>query len=592
MIMPDLIKKILLPLIIGSLAIFAVSLFFISRQYSLIALIGIILFICAGTAYLIHLLIKLPIRRILHGVEMIQAGNLDFKIGLEGADEIGKLSSAIDHVALDIQKVQDEIHDFEQEIAEMKTTHVEIKEQEEYYKSLFEHANDPVFIYEFDGTMRDVNQKACALLGYTRKELMSVSFLDLYSETELTRSQAASKMGPESTSVRYESAFCRKDGSTVDVEVSSSVVDLKKGIMQSIITNITERKQMDRSLRESEEKFRTFMETASDMMFITDENGVLTYVNTAMTNSLEYLPDELVGKSLQDLYAEESLDESKRMRLQLMDQGEDLHRLVWETKTHKSIYGELKVMGSFDESGQFTGIRGIFRDLSERKKIENAQRLAEMGKMSADLAHEVKNQLAVLMMRSQIARMRPEMNSDLKEDLEMIEVQSTRMNEVIRRLLRFSKPSKGEFKNVDIHQTIVQVIELVEKQYSLHNVVIEKNLMKTPCLVNIDEKQIQEVIINLMGNAFEAMPDGGKIILTTTIQNEQVQIDVADTGSGISEADLNRIFDPFFTTKEEGTGLGLSVCYGTIQAHNGELRYESEIGKGTIAHISLPIAHP
>ena len=587
--MPDLQQKICIAVVLNGITVGALSLLFLRNDYPLILLALLILFVCAGVGFLTAVLVKRPVRRILHGVEMLQAGNLDFKVGLEGRDEIGKLSSAVDQIADEFQQALESVQTFEQEIEDLKTAQTEIQEKEDYFRRLFEHANDPVFIYNFEGTFFDVNQNACALLGYTRKELLNISFLDLYAEITLTRSQAASKMGAESTSVRYESVFCRKDGSPVDVEISTSVVDLKKGILQSIVTNITERKRMDRSLRESEEKFRTFMETASDMMFITDENGTITYVNMAMANTLEYLSEELIGKPLYDLYESESLDEAKKMRLELIDRGEDLHRLVWESKTRKRIYGELKVVGSFDENGQFLGIRGIFRDLSERKKIENAQRLAEMGKMSADLAHEVKNQLAVLMMRSQIARMRPEMNDDLKEDLEMIEVQSARMNEVIRRLLRFSKPSQGEFKVGDIHETINQVIQLVEKQYSLHNVQIVTEFFDGSIQVKIDEKQIQEVFINLIGNAFEAMPGGGRITLSTTLDSDNVQVSVTDNGGGISEADLDRIFDPFFTTKEEGTGLGLSVCYGTVQAHKGDLNYESEMGKGTTARVTLPV---
>jgi two-component system sporulation sensor kinase C len=107
--------------------------------------------------------------------------------------------------------------------------------------------------------------------------------------------------------------------------------------------------------------------------------------------------------------------------------------------------------------------------------------------------------------------------------------------------------------------------------------------------VRADEKQIQEVFLNLMRNAFEAMESGGTITLSAESDQEDVEVHFADTGSGISEADLKKIFDPFFTTKENGTGLGLSVCYGIIQAHNGDLKYTSQVGRGTTARVILPI---
>jgi PAS domain S-box-containing protein len=540
-------------------------------------------------AFVLIRMIVLPLRNLREGMDIIQAGHLNVKVGLPNRDEIGRLSRAVDRLIESLQKSHEMLFKCEQENAGLKMAGGELRDRESYFRRLFENANDAVFIYDFDGRLFDVNQKACMMLGYAKKELLGLSFFDLYVEPQLTRSQAAFKAGRETTSVRYESTFRRKDGTLIDVELSSGAVDLKRGIMQSIISNITERKEMERSLRDSEERFRTFMETASDLMFITDANGDLSYVNEAMANRLGYMKAELIGQPLQDLFDKESLDEAKEMRQHLLSEGENLHRLIWETKSRKRIYGEMKAVGQFDETGRFQGIRGIFRDITERKKIETAQRLAQMGKMAADIAHEVKNQLAALTMRAQICLLRPSISGELRQDIKIILEQGNHIDDVVKRLLKFSRPSQGQFSETNIHDTIIQILKLVEKQYATYNVSIVKRFAASLPSVRCDEKQIQEVLLNLLGNSFEAMPKGGQITITTSLIEDMIHIEVTDTGMGIRESDLEHIFDPFFTTKEEGTGLGLSVCYGIMQAHRGDLIFESEFGKGTTAKILLPV---
>jgi signal transduction histidine kinase len=213
-----------------------------------------------------------------------------------------------------------------------------------------------------------------------------------------------------------------------------------------------------------------------------------------------------------------------------------------------------------------------------------------LGKLAADMAHEVKNQLMVIATRTKICLMRKPTDQELKKDIEIISNQCEQVNDIVNRLLTFSKPSKKDFKNVNINDSIDFVVHLVEKQFLQNNVKIIKNFLSSPPEVKIDEKQIQEVFLNLLRNAYDAMDDQkGSITISTFRENDHMQINIADTGIGISEKNMKNIFDPFFTTKEHGTGLGLSVCYGIIKAHDGDLKYSSQLGEGTTASISLPI---
>ncbi|MBN1894154.1 PAS domain S-box protein [bacterium] len=553
-----------------------------------ILLAGLPLLASAG-GYLVSALLLKPVGKLLYGLDMISTGTLNYKTGLETSDEIGQIARSVEAVADDFQRATVALDLVNQENDDFRDMQKQLSDREEYYRRLFEYSNDAVFIYEFDGNILDVNNKASEMLGYSNEEMKKISFLDLQPKTELSKSKAAVRTNPKTGSLRFETRFQRKDESVIDVEISSSIVNIKKGIMQSIVSNITERKQIERSLKESEEKFRTFMETATDLMFMMDAEARLTYVNTAMCHTLGYSREELVGMPFQEIVDRDHIEEAKARRQELIESGENVLPMTWETKLRRKIQGEMKAVAIYDNDGQFRGIRGVFRDVTERKKIEESQRLSELGKLAADVAHEVKNQIGVIATRANVSLLRNPKEKEIQEDIRIILNQCEHANGIVKRLLLFSKPSKGDFKIIDPADSALFVSKLVEKQFSQHNVQIINAIEGPLPPVRADEKQIQEVFLNLMRNAFEAMESGGTITLSAVSDGEDVEIQFTDTGSGISDADLKRIFDPFFTTKENGTGLGLSVCYGIIRAHNGDLKYTSQVGRGTTARVILPI---
>ena len=528
-----------------------------------------------------------PIHSLTGAAEMIQSGHLNQTVQINSSDEFGLLASTLEKLSHELKESQDYIHHRSSQNLQSDDGGA-LQNQETHFRKLFEFSNDAVFIHNFDGKLLNINRKACEMLGYPREELLKIPFLDLQIKGEVDRTKTADRINNKAGSLRYESVFMKKDNATINVEISSSIIDMKRGINQSIVTNITERKTIEKSLKESEEKFRTFMETASDLMYITDKNATLVYVNEAMLRTLGYAKEDIIGMALHDIMDRDSMNSSKERRQQLIDSGEDIHEIVWETKNRKKIVGEMKTVAIYNQAGQFDGIRGVFRDITERKKVEGSQRLAEMGKLSADIAHEVKNQLAIIYSRAQIAQIHQKKSKPVDEDIQTILNQCEHVNDIVKRLLMFSKPSKGEFRDVMINEPVEFVIKIVEKQYSLKNVIIQRNFSSNLPKVHVDVKQIQEVLINLIGNAFEAMPGGGTITVTTSFAADYVNVDVSDTGHGISESDIQKIFNPFFTTKENGTGLGLSVCYGIIRAHQGELKYKSQPGHGTTASIKLP----
>ncbi len=232
---------------------------------------------------------------------------------------------------------------------------------------------------------------------------------------------------------------------------------------------------------------------------------------------------------------------------------------------------------------------GLIMDVTERRKVEQAQRLAQLGKLISHMAHEVNNPLQIVSGRAELSLMEAPENEGIRENLKIVVDQCERAKGIIQRLLMFSKPSRGEMHTVNINETIDFMINLVEHSFTLSDITIVKNFAKDLPSVKVDGKQIEEVFMNLLRNAAEAIGEKGTITISTAENDDKIQIDFTDTGLGISQDDIEKIFEPFFTTKEKGTGLGLSVCFGIIKAHGGDIKYKSKLGQGTTATVLLPI---
>lgn len=230
------------------------------------------------------------------------------------------------------------------------------------------------------------------------------------------------------------------------------------------------------------------------------------------------------------------------------------------------------------------------------KQMAQADRLASIGQLSAGIAHEINNPLGIILGYTQLLLRGEDKESQRYEDLKTIEKHVRNCKAIVEDLLNFARSSKTKKEMIHIHETIDEVLHFIRHHSKLGETVIERRYdPETPPLL-ADEKKIKQVLINLVMNARHAVGTNGTISLTTRhdAENDQIAIEVADTGYGIEKKDLPHIFDPFFTTKPtgEGTGLGLSVSYGIIKNHGGDIEVESAPGVGTTFTIRLPAATP
>jgi PAS domain S-box-containing protein len=229
------------------------------------------------------------------------------------------------------------------------------------------------------------------------------------------------------------------------------------------------------------------------------------------------------------------------------------------------------------------------QDITQIKRVEESQRLAQLGRLLSDMAHEVNNPLMIISGRAELSLLDRSLNSKLKESLKIILDQCFQAKDIIQRLLKYSRLGKVKQEPVDIKEILELISSILEHHFSLAQIDLAISVPKNIPDIMGNEKQLQEVFMNIMRNSADAMPKGGTIKVKVSHGGGSVKIAIRDTGEGMSKNVMDSIFEPFFTTKQKGTGLGLAVSHTIIQEHGGKLLYESEEGKGTTAIIMLPV---
>jgi len=221
-----------------------------------------------------------------------------------------------------------------------------------------------------------------------------------------------------------------------------------------------------------------------------------------------------------------------------------------------------------------------------------SEKLASLGKMAAGIAHEINNPLTSILINSHLLLEKTNDDPYTKESLNLITEETSRCSSIVKGLLEFSRQSPPKKEPADINRLIANTSTLLENQFKFQNIEVKKDFDPNLPNVKIDTGKIKQVLWNLMINAAEAMPDGGKLTIATSLSEKQkhIVIKITDTGKGIPKDNINKLFDPFFTTKESGSGLGLAVTYGIIQQHQGSIKANSKVGQGTTFTVVLPIS--
>jgi two-component system NtrC family sensor kinase len=225
-------------------------------------------------------------------------------------------------------------------------------------------------------------------------------------------------------------------------------------------------------------------------------------------------------------------------------------------------------------------------------RLVQSEKLASLGKLAAGIAHEINNPLGGVLIYTHLLLEDADKGSAQSENLKKIVKETTRCKDIVKGLLEFSRPKEPEMVLTDIHDALNRALAIFEPQALFQNIKVQKEFSEVPRIV-ADSSQLQQVFINIISNAAEAMAGSGILTIRTSLdkQTDRIQIEFTDTGHGIKPEDMSRLFEPFFTTKEvgKGTGLGLAISYGLVQKHQGSIEVRSEIGKGSVFTVILPV---
>lgn len=482
------------------------------------------------------------------------------------------------------------------ETSEYKRAMEELKESEESLRVILDSANDGILITDMEARKFYIGNKAiCKMLGYSLEEIQKLGIMNIHPKKDLPWiMEAFEKQSRGKLAISADIPVKRKDNSIFYAAINVNPVTITgKRYTMGIFRDVTGRNQAEASLKASEGKYRTLIENVPQRIFCKDRNSVYISCNKNYADDLKIMPEKVVGKTDYDFYPKELAEKYRADDKRIMESGkiEDMEE-EYVVDSQKRFVRAVKTPVR-DEKDNVVGILGILWDITEARKaretLVKSEKLASLGRLASDMAHEVNNPLMIISGKAQLNLMEESKDEKFKKDFQIILDQCDRAKNIIHRLLVFSKPSKGEVSDIDINEELESVIGLIEHQYSLRNIRIVRHCEFSLPVIKVDEKQIEEVFMNILNNAADAMTKGGTITISTSKEADNVRIDFKDTGIGMTNETLTKIFEPFFTTKDGGTGLGLSVCYGIIKAHGGEIRYESEAGKGTTATIALPI---
>jgi two-component system NtrC family sensor kinase len=493
---------------------------------------------------------------------------------------------------------------FARDITERTQEGEALRQSEERYRTILEEMEDAYFEVDLGGHFTFVNNATCRDLGYSREELMGMSYKkitvaeDIESVfrifNEVYQTGVPNKGFPWTT--------VRKDGSHGFAETSiSPILDNKGKIVgfRGVGRDITEHRRIEEALRQSEENYRVLFDSSVIGTIVLEADTLrIAMANQAATEIFGFSSVEEV-RGLDPFDYIRPKDKEKVLELAMTDLFEKDSRQVHEfgvsTKDGRQIW--ISATGArIRHEGRVAGLI-CFTDITEQKRQNErllmTDRLASMGELASGAAHELNNPLTSIIGFSQLL-MEKEVPDDIREDLKLINNEARRAIVVTNNFLSFARKHSSTKQLNQINNIIEDVLELRAYEHRVNHIDIDRHFDTNLPEIMVDYFQMQQVFMNIIINAeyfMVKMHSKGTLTITTEKENSTVRISFADDGPGITAEDLGRIFDPFFTTKEagSGTGLGLSICHGIVSEHGGQMYGTSQLGKGATIVVELPI---
>jgi PAS domain S-box-containing protein len=477
-----------------------------------------------------------------------------------------------------------------------------------------------IFIWDFDGRILEANDEFLGMVSYDREDLVSgrIRWADLTppdwrdrNNARIERQKGGGRFEP------FEKEFTRKDGSRVPILLGGATFE--EGGNQGIayVLDLTEPKRAEGALRESEAKFRDYAATASDWLWEIGRDYKFTLLTE---NAFHSDPADRIGTLCWDHALDlETEPEKWRLVWATLDSRKPFRDFVYCSVDGSGAPMYVKVSGKpvFDANGEFRGYRGTGTDVTALRTIEaearenerryreaqlelaHANRVATMGQLTASITHEVNQPITAAVTYALAARRflsaEPPNFHEVDDALSLIVKEGNRAGEVVGRIRALIKKAPARKDAVEINEAILEVIALTRTEAANNSVSVRTQLAEGLPRVQGDRVQLQQVLLNLIINAIEAMRDISEkereLLISSRNEPDGVSVEVRDSGPGFALADIDRVFEAFYSTKSSGLGLGLSICRSIIEAHNGRLWASPNVPRGAIFGFIAP-AHP
>lgn len=479
------------------------------------------------------------------------------------------------------------------------------------YRRLFEAAQDGILILDaHSGLILDVNPFLINLLDYPREEFIGKTLWDIGPFKQVEASKAAFRQLQDKEYVRYENLPLEaRSGRLVNVEFVSNVYGVNgQSVIQCNIRDITARRRVEEELRKSEERFsKAFRLSPLPITISTEREGRYLDVNEAFLQMIGYKRGDVIGRTA----AEVNFWAQPSQRLEMLRKLGESGRVTGLHTQYTTSAGEIREADVSAERIELEGqpcMLAITRDITETRSLEaqfrQAQKMEAVGRLAGGVAHDFNNLLSVIIGYSDLSLGLVAPGSPVSQNLEQIKVASNRAVLITRQLLAYSRQQVVFPKILDLNEVVQNLTSMLQRMVR-EDIAISFRPIVPIGSINADPGPIEQVLMNLVVNARDAMPGGGEIVIETgdaeldehyvaqhpgSHVGQHVVLVVSDTGCGMEEEVKSHIFEPFFTTKAigQGTGLGLSTVYGIVKQCGGSIWVYSEPGRGSTFKIYFP----